>query len=152
MQRNPWTQLAAALILAGAFCGCARGTTGYRISDETVAFIHPGLTTRSDVVENLGPPLFELKNPHVVAYSWGRVRSAGGRPVVQEQMPDPGRTGYETAPPPSDEDSSSFEARRWICCVALDDKDRVTRFGTFEMHGAASLEQAVREWAAIGQP
>ena len=153
MRTSAWTKLVAVVALALTLAGCARGMSGYKISDETVAFIRPGSTTRSEVVENLGPPLFELQNPHVVAYSWGRVGSVT-KAVTQDQGSTAGRMGYGTTPTgiqaPSDDDTS-YEARRWICCIALDDGERVTRFGRFEIRGGMSLDQAVREWAASGQ-
>lgn len=144
-------------LLALLLAGCISRNTGYRISDETIAFIQPGVTTRAEVVENLGPPLFELKDPHVVAYSWGKVKPAVSKAPAAEQGFQPTPFGYgaggvgSTAPASPWEGTDSVESRRWICCVALNEKDVVTRSGKFELKGATSLEKAVREWVASGQ-
>jgi hypothetical protein len=151
MKRKYWIQ--AGLIAVAVLCGCASQDSGYRISNETVAFIRPGVTTRTEVVENLGPPLFELKDPHVVAYSWGKVHGTVSRAAVSQSANPalrPSQSGY--APEPAaPEETGTVESHRWICCVALGPQDRVTRFGTFEVQGATSLENAVRQWAAQGQ-
>jgi hypothetical protein len=149
MRREFWMQMAALLLGACWLSGCASRETGYRISEETVAFIRPGSTTRAEVMENLGPPLFELQNPRVLAYSWGKVHGVVTKPVTQEQMPIPGQVGYE--PPLNDpsDNTTSVESRRWIYCIGLDDQGRVTRQGKFELRGADSVENAVRRWAAV---
>jgi hypothetical protein len=147
MKRDSLMEMAAILTLAWVLAGCATVNSGYRISDETVAFIRPGVTTQSEVVENLGPPLYELKAPHVMAYSWGKVRVTAGAPAVQDSSRQPGLPSAPEPTPPVD--SGSIESRRWICCIALDVDNRVTRFGRFELAGATSLESAVRQWAAL---
>ena len=128
--------------------------SGYKITEETIAFIQPGVTSRTEVIENLGPPLLELKEPkepHVVAYSWGKMRVSGVKPSTREdpmvQATESQRMGYQVAPPLG-EPAQLIETQRWICCIALDDKDRVTRVERVEVSGAGSLEQAVRGWAA----
>jgi hypothetical protein len=147
--RTGWTALAHSLVLALAWAGssCATRDSGYKISDETVAFIRPGITTRADVIENLGPPLYELKEPHVVAYSWGKMRAVGGKPVgVGEQAYQRQEMGYAVAPGPPEE-TGLVETRRWVYCLALDPGNRVTRTGKIELEGATSLAQAVGAWA-----
>jgi hypothetical protein len=141
-------------LLALALCcgvpGCATRDAGYKISDETVAFIQPGTTTRSEVVENLGTPLFELRNPTVLAYSWGKVRPTGGNAAARQEAMQSRRMtfgSYETGPPPID-DTTLVETRRWVFCVELDEANRVTRTGRLKLEGAESLEQAVRRWAS----
>ncbi len=149
-------RLGPVFALAACLSGCAHGTTGYRISEETVAFIHPGTTTRSEVVENLGSPLYELPDPHVMAYSWGRVRGVVTGPATGGVSAQPSQASPMSPQPApmlngSNDNTETVESRRWICCIALDSNERVTRFGTFEMKGAGSLEQAVRQWVASGQ-
>lgn len=147
-------ELVFSLLLAGALDGCATRSSGYRITNETIAFIQPGSTTRSEIIENLGPPLFELTEPHVVAYSWGRVHLTTNKAPSQEQSFQPapaGVGGYAAPPSPSPwEEEDSVESRRWICCVALNEKNVVTRTGKFEIKEATSLENAVRQWATSG--
>ena len=153
MQCSFWRQLTLGALCAGLWAGCARTTTGYRISEETVAFVQPGATTRADLIENLGPPLFELLEPHVVAYSWGKakgvVTSASAASDSLHAGPS-GPAGTMTTTGPAME-SMSVESRRWLYCVALDASNHVIRSGKFELEGANSLEAAVRQWAASGR-
>src|SRR6516225_12350562 len=81
--RYSWLTLTG--LASGLFMpGCATSESGYKISDETIAFIQPGVTTRADVVENLGKPLLELNDPRVVAYSWGKVRATAVAPALRD--------------------------------------------------------------------
>jgi hypothetical protein len=106
------------------------------------------VTTRAELVDNLGPPLFELGNPHVVAYTWGKVRPTGVKPAASVQGMGPSdQVGY-AARQPAVEEGALVESRRWIYCVALDDQNRVVRSETVKMEGENSLESAVRRWAA----
>ena len=130
--------------------GCATRDSGYRITSETTAFVQPGVTTRADLIENLGQPLLEIKDPHVLAYSWGKVRPKAGVRNGQDQSMLPGGqvgAGTYIASPPTLEEYGSVEAARWVYCVALDDKDRVTRMQTVKLENQPSVEQAVRRWA-----
>jgi hypothetical protein len=142
MHKRSW--IASTLCLIWLLPGCATQESGYKISDETIAFIQPGVTMRAEVVENLGPPLLELKDLRVVAYSWGKLRATGSRAPEQQGL-QTGSMGNAGGPP--SDDSGLVETRRWICCIALDDKDRVTRVERVAMEGATSLENAVRQWA-----
>jgi hypothetical protein len=131
--------------------GCASRDSGYKVSNETVAFIQLGVTTRAEVVENLGTPLFELKEPHVAAYSWGKLRATGGNPAAAGQ-------GYQrqemgTAIPAGPvEETGLIETQRWIYCLRLDAGNRVTRAERIKLEGATSLEDAVRKWAGSNSP
>jgi hypothetical protein len=138
-----------ALSLGWVLAGCATQESGYKISEETIAFIQPGTTTRSDVIENLGTPLLELKEPRVVAYSWGKVRATGNRSssAVYDDAMRNRNMAYSSIPEPVEE-TGLVETRRWLCCVGFDDKDRVTRVEKLKLEGAGSLEQRVRQWAA----
>ncbi len=134
-----------------AMAACATRDSGYRITKETTAFVQPGVTTRADLIENMGPPLLELKDPHVLAYSWGKVHpKAVARAPGQDPSMAPGgaanQAGYSAGPSPLEE-TGSVETERWVYCVALDDHDRVTRSETVKLEQAPSLEIAVRRWA-----
>ncbi len=57
---------------------------GKAISEEEVAFIKPGVTTKSQVLEYLGNPDIVWENERVLAYEWVRgtawfVVAGGGR-------------------------------------------------------------------------
>jgi hypothetical protein len=151
MRRDGWIPLVLALVGSVALLSCATRDSGHRISNDAIAFIEPGVTKRSEVVENLGPPLFELQEPRVAAYSWGRLRATGSRPAIREQSFENRRMGYNTTLTPPPEDSGLMESRRWICCLALDQEDRVLRVETIRLEGNISLEEAVRQWASRTQ-
>jgi hypothetical protein len=124
--------------------------TGYKISEETIAFIQPGVTTRAEVIENLGPPLMELPDIGVVAYSWGKLRATAGRARMAEPSMPGRRMGYAVAPE-APEESGLVEAQRWICCIASDPTGRVQRVERVKLEEqGVSLEQAVRQWAREG--
>ena len=129
--------------------GCATRDSGYRISDETIAFIEPGVTTRAEVIENLGQPLLEIEGGRVAAYSWGKMRAVASQTGTRNPGAQYSRMqmGYGAVPPPADE-IALVEARRWIFCVALDEQGRVTRAERIKLEGAGSLEAAVQQWAA----
>jgi hypothetical protein len=147
MTRHNWRPAFWALIFGWALAGCATRDSGYKISNETIAFIQPGVTTRSEVIENLGTPLLELKGPRVVAYSWGKMRATGGgTQAVRDQTMGGREMGYGVGTAPTEE-TGLVETRRWVCCIALDDKDRVARVDKIKLEGATSLEKAVRQWA-----
>ena len=139
-------QGALLLMLIASLVSCATPDAGYKITDETIAFVQPGVTTRSEVLENLGSPLFELKEPPVVSYSWGKMRSTGARaaPVRSDDLRQEQSAARLEDP---SEQSGTVESRRWVFCIALDANDRVKRVQKIELRGQTSLEQAVRAWA-----
>jgi hypothetical protein len=146
MRFASWSWTWVGLLWLCGVTGCATRDSGYKISNDTVAFIQPGTTTRAEVIENLGPPLFELNDLHVSAYSWGKMRlTSGGKPVSSEGM-DPRQMGYSTGPSPSDT-GPMVESRRWLYCIAYDDQGKVTRLERIKLEGAPSLEAALRDWA-----
>jgi hypothetical protein len=146
MKRAFWFSACVALLLTGGLSGCATRDAGYKISDETIAFVQPGVTTRAEVLENLGTPLLELKDPRVIAYSWGKMRATGGKPVVTDETMRARDMGYNPMPEPLEE-TGLVETRRWVFCIALDGQERVTRVGKIKLENAGSLEKAVRDWA-----
>jgi len=142
------------LVLGGAcfLGGCATRDSGYKISKETIAFIKPGVTTKAELIENLGTPLLDLKDVRALAYSWGKMRATATTPVVREQGLQSQQMGYSMGAPPLSDEGGLIETRRWVCCVALDENERVRRVETVEVSGAQSLEEAVRRWvAALGK-
>jgi hypothetical protein len=149
MTRQIWRSVLFFCSIVSCLTSCATRDSGYKISNETIAFIQPGVTTRSEVVENLGTPLLELKDPRAVAYSWGKVHAVGGKVHGDENM-RAREMGSTLLTDPNDE-VSLIETKRWICCIALDDKDRVKRVETIKTPGGISVESAVRAWA-LGKP
>src|SRR5438105_751600 len=84
MKRLLCRQIVILFAVTSTLVSCATRDSGYKISDETVAFVQPGVTARTELIENLGPPLLELKSPRVVAYSWGRIHLTGARSGVRD--------------------------------------------------------------------
>ena len=72
--------LVLALAVSVASCGCAGVSAGHRIGADTIAFITPGITTKQEVLENLGSPLFDLEGGRLIACYWettGQQKVAG---------------------------------------------------------------------------
>jgi hypothetical protein len=142
-----------ALLILGSV-GCATSVTGHRISDKAIAFVHPGVTTRSEIVENLGPPLIEPKAPEVAAWSWGTGK-AKLAPSGPEQVAVTGWPGNVTADSFVDttpySEIGSVEKRRWIYCLAFDAQGVVTRSARVEVKAGTSLEEVVKRWATAVQ-
>lgn len=145
MRMRPWFQITAVLLLV--LSGCATRQGGYKIGDDTIAFIQPGITSRAEVVENLGPPLLDLPDIRVSAYSWGKLRVTGGQPEPRQPGLSDRQSSYAGTPAPPVEERGLVEGRRWVCCIAWDGEDRVQRLERIEVQAASSLEQAVRRWA-----
>jgi hypothetical protein len=148
MRPHPWHRTLLILLLAWTVPGCASRDSGYKISNDTVAFIEPGVTTRAEVVENLGPPLLDLPDARVSAYSWGRVRVSGSQPVVRDDRLEPRTMGYYSTTPSTWQES---ESRRWAYAIAWDENNRVMRTERIKVEGITTLERTVREWAASGR-
>ena len=148
--KRSWIPVFILSLAMGFGHGCAMRQSGYKISNETIAFIQPGTTTRAEVVENLGPPLLELQDVRVLAYSWGKMRVTGGSAAArQDAMQSRQMSGYSPPSTPIDE-GGLVESHRWVCCVAWDENNRVTRIERIKLESATSLESAVRRWAAEG--
>lgn len=150
MPSKSWIATALSLFLVSGFAACATRDSGYKISHDTVAFIQPGITTRAEVIENLGQPLLEIHDLNVSAYSWGKMRvSSSGKPAAAATGGvDPRQTAYSMGPSPLDDDGGVLvESRRWAFCIAYNDQGKVSRAERIKVEGAPSLEKAVREWA-----
>lgn len=145
-----WIRTGLSLALVCGFAACATRDSGYKISNDTVAFIQPGITTRADVLENLGQPLLEIPDLNVTAYSWGKMRvtSNGKSASAAAGGVDPRQAASQMGPSSFDEDGGMLvESRRWAYCIAYNDRGKVTRAERIKVEGAPSLEKAVRDWA-----
>ena len=147
MRSDRWIRAGLVLALCFGLAGCTTRDSGYKISNETIAFIKPGVTTQSEVVENLGPPLLELKDLHACAYSWGKMRLANSSREGMQPGPMDNREQSYILKPPTDE-GTLVETRRWLCCIAMDDQGKVTRVERVKVEGSPSLEKTLRDWAA----
>jgi outer membrane protein assembly factor BamE (lipoprotein component of BamABCDE complex) len=112
--------------------GCARVSAGYGIQPGTVSFITPGITTKQEVLENLGSPLLDLEGGQLIAYFWettGQLKASWywfGREL--------GQVGPKQS--------------QWAFCVAFDAAERVSRHATISIMNDETVCVAVLKWHA----
>jgi hypothetical protein len=149
MPSKSWIATGLSLFLVCGLAACATRDSGYKISNDTIAFIQPGVTTRAEVLENLGQPLIDIPDLNVAAYSWGKMRvsSNGKSAAAATGGVDPRQSNYSMGPAPSDDDSVLVESNRWAFCIAYTEQGKVARIERIHVEGAPSLEKAVRDWA-----
>ncbi|MFM1942072.1 MAG: hypothetical protein RI897_1054 [Verrucomicrobiota bacterium] len=125
--------LACALTLLFTASSCSQ-TTGLKMSGERIAFIHDGTTTRKEVVETLGTPLYDLPPEQMIAYSWVTSTAMASRSLAGS----PGEVSIQS-------DQSLF-------CLRFDQQDIVQHHGRLKVRGNESAEDAMRRWLAeIGE-
>lgn len=124
------SSLVLALAVSAATCGCASVSAGYRIKPDAVSFITPGITTKQEVLENLGSPLFDLEGGRLIAYYWettGQLKASffGFGPEAGEIGP---------------------KQKQWAFCVAFDVGGRVARRATISTKHDETVHDAVLKW------
>lgn len=90
----------------------------------------PGITTKQEVLENLGSPLFDLEGGRLIAYYWettGQLKASffGFGPEAGEIGP---------------------KQKQWAFCVAFDVGGRVTRRATISTKHDETVRDAVLKW------
>lgn len=128
LQRASVLVLALAISVAG--CGCASVSAGHRIKPDTISFITPGITTKQEVLENLGSPLFDLEGGRLIAYYWETTGQ------LKASFFWFGREGGEIGP----------KQKQWAFCVAFDVSGRVTRRATISTENDETVRDAVLKW------
>jgi len=108
------SSLVLALAVSVASSGCTRVSAGYRIKPVMVSFITPGITTKQEVLENLGSPLLDLEAGHLFAYGW---ETTGQQQASFFWF---GREGGQIGP----------KQKQWAFCVAFDADGQVARRAT----------------------
>ncbi len=130
--KRVWTCLGVACLI-GVLAGCVRDT----FPREALSFVHPGQTTRADLVENFSTPIYDFKEPHVIAYLKETIGGSAphstlnldlNTPLYQD---DPGYAGRDTE----------------VLCFLLDEHDRVIRFAKIIVDGKTQPVQAIKDWA-----
>jgi outer membrane protein assembly factor BamE (lipoprotein component of BamABCDE complex) len=124
--------LVLALAVSVASCGCASVSAGHRIGADTISFITPGITTKQEVLENLGSPLLDLEGGRLIAYYW---ETTGKLKASWFWF---GREGGEIGP----------KQKQWAFCVAFDVSGRVTRRATISTENDETVRDAVLKWHA----
>ena len=108
---------------------------GKQVTERQRQVICPAVTSRSDVISNLGPPDVEWENERVFAYRWEMRRgllfyAIGG--------------GY-------DAEAGVIEVPKgYILLVQFDHGDRVSRVEQLPDKALESFGKQVRRWAATG--
>ena len=105
---------------------------GRRIKPEDVAFIKPSMTSRDEVIANLGVPTFDLSDLRILAYAW---TEPGG--VWVGVIP----FGVFTVPRTAD----------WALLVAIDENNRVARLGIDQRPWSDTVISQARKWAEAQQ-
>ena len=140
---KPWglTSVSAvigALALLGLLAsGCTSTRSGFRISNESSAFIEPGKTTRAEILATFGRPIVELNESRVVAYYWETHRGASDKSVWY-----PG-AGFRR-------EHEIYGLCDWAFCLRFDAHDRVVNKITLKAPGDDSITEVVKRWAKTG--
>jgi hypothetical protein len=141
MKSGFWIISIFALMLACG--GCSRTTTGLSMTKERTAFLRNGVTTRTEVVETLGPPLFDLQSERTVAYyweneglSWGYRYPLLGKPKTEAEKAT--GVGYHEIYKKADP--------CWLFCIRFDDSNRVIRYGKARQLQTESWSEAIVNW------
>lgn len=102
--------------------------SGRKITSENIAFIEQGITSRSDVIQELGPPYMDLKELRTIAYSWV---------VLSAYMPwvaFPGVIGLEEIP------------KSYVLLIAFDKDDHVSKFEIKERWPLDTVKSHAIKW------
>jgi len=106
--------------------GCRTTVSGTKISQEQIAFIQPGGTTKREIIENLGPPTWEWEKQRGIAYKWEK------------------GVAYETQGLSSGDGFAGFTCSAF--CAAFDENDRLVK-KTFLKEGSSDeLKDAILKW------
>lgn len=119
---------AVALLAAGV--GCSHTTTGLRMTSERIAFVRNGATTRAEVVENLGPPLYEFESERTIGYTW-ETEGIGWEYSIL-----------------GDYHEINQKRDRWYFFLRFDENNKVSRHGKARKLEAESLKEALARWLA----
>ena len=123
-----WLALVSVLAFVGN--GCAVVTGGHRITPTMVSFIRSGITTRQELLENLGPPTLDLEDGRLIAYTW----ETTGQQYASFFFVD--RHWGEIGP----------RQRQWAFCVAFDKTERVAHRATICCGQEETLRAATLSW------
>jgi hypothetical protein len=122
--------LVLTLLLPGLalLAGCSH-THGLQMTTERISFIQKGTTTRTEVVENLGPPLFDLGPERTIAYAWETESSMN--------------TGYTVF---GSYHEIEKKASRWLFCVHFDESNKVDRSGKTKQPDTETATDSILKW------
>jgi hypothetical protein len=140
-----WHRFIAALIaIAGIPAGCIiipvplpedTVLAGNPVTPEQTAFIVPGVTTRAEVVERLGPPSILWDDARVIIYDW---EMRAGVVILLAGGPGGGSV--------ADLDISAH----YLVIMEFDEEDRVLRFERTKHDSLQSFSEFLLAWKNAG--
>jgi hypothetical protein len=110
-------------------------------SPDALAFVHPGETLRSEVIENLGPPSWEASNGSTMAY----IRSASAGKTSQWAL------RREQSLPLVTTTTTEFGQRKTALCFAYDVQGHVTRMEVIPIAAGTDAATALEAWSRAGK-
>lgn len=135
---NSFCVLAGFVSVQFLLSGCAHDP----FPRDAVGFVHPGQTTRAELIENFSNPIYDFKEPHVIGYL---KETIGGKAPHNTLNADPSSLLYQDDPGFAGRDTE-------VLCFLLDDKDRVIKFEKLYVDGKKQPSQAIKEWARGERP
>jgi outer membrane protein assembly factor BamE (lipoprotein component of BamABCDE complex) len=130
MHKSTLKAIGAILLLSlvlSALSACRHVTVGFALTRKQVAFVKPGVTTRSEVLENLKEPLLDLPADRTMVYVWQ---------TRQGLHPTFGGEKYDIG----------GGSDRWLYCIRFDADDRVMKHETIRQHAEESPIKAAQDW------
>lgn len=118
-------------VLAMVMAGCSHVIAGNEISLAHIAFIRPGVTSRTEIVENFGRPMWESEDATVIAYFWQTGGNATNT-LRRHGITDPERTFV------------NYRARCFV--VRFDGNGRVQNCNFLEAEDSQQLEARLLDW------
>jgi hypothetical protein len=107
--------------------------SGSKITSENIAFIEQGITSRSDVIQKLGPPYMDLKELRTIAYTWD---------VLGVYMP--WIAGYPTVG--GGYGGVEKIGKPYVLLIAFDKDDHVSKFEIKERWPLDTVKSHVIKW------
>lgn len=106
-------------------------------SQDAVAFVRPGETTRQEVAQNFGQPTYESADRLLVGYAQEAIRSTTTTRAIR----------WEGGLPKTVESTSSVGRRRYVLCFAFDRAELVRRFQIISIPPDVEIATAVAAWS-----
>jgi hypothetical protein len=98
------------------------------MSGDRIAFIRDGVTTRAEVVETLGSPLYDLQPERAIAYTWETEGARFGYTVFGNYK------------------EISRKHDRFFFCVRFDELGVVRQHGEARQLETETSDEAIRRW------
>lgn len=105
--------------------------SGHKLTSENIAFIEPGIASRSDVIQKLGRPNMDFKDLRIIAYSWE---------VLGAYMP------WAVGGPYSAAGGVEKIGKPYVLLIAFDQEDRVSKFEIKERWPLDTVRSHAIKW------